>query len=126
MAILGDAAHASTPFHGQGLAQGLEDALVLDSILGKVTQPSQIANALRAYDAVRRPLSQEHVRTSREAADFYAFELDHIEIRKELNHLVSRRMQRWWDRNLGEEIEQARAVLAHLEERRDAAQSIFS
>lgn len=38
--MLGDAAHAMTPFQGQGAGQAIEDALVLTTLLSKVTQPA--------------------------------------------------------------------------------------
>lgn len=34
VAIMGDAAHATTPYQGQGAAQAIEDALVLGTVLG--------------------------------------------------------------------------------------------
>ncbi|KAK0710386.1 hypothetical protein B0T21DRAFT_415945 [Apiosordaria backusii] len=73
VAMLGDAAHASLPFAGNGAAQALEDAAVLDHLFGKVKQPSQIEAALGAYDAVRRPRSQAVVDLARKFGRVYAF-----------------------------------------------------
>ncbi|KAL4815780.1 hypothetical protein BDW67DRAFT_185499 [Aspergillus spinulosporus] len=75
--LMGDAAHASTPFQGAGAGQAIEDALVLERLLGKyldTTQetiyrfsPSQtILLALQAYDTVRRFRTQKVVTTSAE------------------------------------------------------------
>ena len=33
--LLGDSAHAMTPFYGQGLNSGLEDCVVLESLIDK-------------------------------------------------------------------------------------------
>lgn len=34
--MMGDAAHATTPWQAAGLAQAIEDSLILSSVLGKV------------------------------------------------------------------------------------------
>jgi 2-polyprenyl-6-methoxyphenol hydroxylase-like FAD-dependent oxidoreductase len=61
VALLGDAAHAMTPFLGQGGCQALEDAATLS--LAVETQPGPAA-ALRRYDELRRPRTQAMVRKS--------------------------------------------------------------
>lgn len=62
VALLGDAAHAMTPFLGQGGCQALEDAATL--CVAVDTQPD-LATALRRYDELRRPRTQAIVRKSR-------------------------------------------------------------
>jgi salicylate hydroxylase len=74
LAILGDAAHASTPHQGAGAGQALEDAFVLSSLLGHIETVDHIERAFYAYDAVRRPRSQKVVTTSRETGRIYDFE----------------------------------------------------
>lgn len=73
-AILGDAAHASTPHQGAGAGQAIEDAFVLSNLLGQINSIEEIEQAFHAYDAVRRPRSQKVVSTSRETAAVYEFE----------------------------------------------------
>ncbi|KAK3689048.1 hypothetical protein B0T22DRAFT_498925 [Podospora appendiculata] len=73
VAMLGDAAHASLPFAGNGAAQALEDAAVLDHLFGKVKQLGQIEPALAAYDAVRRPRSQAVTDLARRFGRVYAY-----------------------------------------------------
>ncbi|KAF2501073.1 FAD/NAD(P)-binding domain-containing protein [Lophium mytilinum] len=73
IAMMGDAAHATTPFQGAGCGQAIEDALVLATLFRYVRYPEHIAPALAAYDAVRRPRSQKIVETSREAMELYGF-----------------------------------------------------
>ncbi|MEU7908001.1 FAD-dependent monooxygenase [Actinoplanes sp. NPDC049118] len=58
VALLGDAAHAMTPSLGQGANQALEDAVVLAAVAGG---PAGLA----AYDARRRPRSQQVAKASR-------------------------------------------------------------
>jgi 2-polyprenyl-6-methoxyphenol hydroxylase-like FAD-dependent oxidoreductase len=62
VALLGDAAHAMTPFLGQGGCQALEDAATL--CVAVETQPD-LATALRRYDELRRPRTQAMARKSR-------------------------------------------------------------
>ena len=65
--MMGDAAHASTPFQAQGACQAIEDACVLSALFEKVSTSGHVPKALAAYDQVRRPRAQKIVRTSREA-----------------------------------------------------------
>nr|OQO25160.1 hypothetical protein B0A51_06094 [Rachicladosporium sp. CCFEE 5018] len=76
VAMLGDAAHASMPYAGQGAAQALEDAAVLDHLFSKVTEVSHIAPALSAYDTTRRPRSQHVVDLARQFGRVYAYAED--------------------------------------------------
>jgi 2-polyprenyl-6-methoxyphenol hydroxylase-like FAD-dependent oxidoreductase len=65
--LLGDAAHAMTPDLGQGACQAVEDAVVLTAELAaqlRGTSPD-LADALRRYDAARRPRTQRVARTAR-------------------------------------------------------------
>ncbi|KAK0713369.1 hypothetical protein B0T26DRAFT_742107 [Lasiosphaeria miniovina] len=78
VAMLGDAAHAALPFAGNGAAQALEDAAVLDHLFGSVGGRTQIAAALAAYDAVRRPRSQQVVDLARRFGRVYAYADDEI------------------------------------------------
>jgi kynurenine 3-monooxygenase len=50
--LLGDAAHAIVPFHGQGLNCGFEDCRVLDQLLAGQAEPEA---ALAEFERVRRP-----------------------------------------------------------------------
>ena len=63
--LMGDAAHATTPFQGQGAGQAIEDALTLKTLLAHVENISQIRPAFRAFDLARRARTQAVVTTSR-------------------------------------------------------------
>ena len=45
---MGDAAHATTPFQGQGAAQATEDALVLQTLLGQVRTNTKCVYGVRS------------------------------------------------------------------------------
>lgn len=62
VALLGDAAHAMTPFLAQGACQALEDAVVLTAELAR----GDIPDALARYDHARRPRSQRVRRMARQ------------------------------------------------------------
>ncbi len=51
--LLGDAAHAVVPFHGQGMNAGFEDAARLAALL--VAQPHDVAAAFAQFTASRKP-----------------------------------------------------------------------
>ena len=52
VALLGDAAHASSPHQGAGAGMAMEDAYVLSSLMREVHKPSDIETAFKAYDHV--------------------------------------------------------------------------
>ncbi|KAI0388968.1 hypothetical protein F5Y17DRAFT_450934 [Xylariaceae sp. FL0594] len=65
MCIMGDAAHATTPWQGSGAGISIEDALVLSSLLAHAKDRDDALVALQAYDEVRRPRTQRVVESSR-------------------------------------------------------------
>jgi salicylate hydroxylase len=78
VALVGDAAHASSPFHGAGACMGVEDALVLVSVLEKalsntnrLSKAQAVTAALQAYSAVRLERSQWLVSSSRDMGEIY-------------------------------------------------------
>ena len=73
--MMGDAAHATTPFQAQGACQAIEDACVLSALFEKVSTPGHVPNALAAYDQIRRPRAQKVVSTSRETGQLVSMSL---------------------------------------------------
>jgi len=65
MAVMGDAAHATTPWQGSGGGMSIEDSMVLSALLGRASGPEEARAALRVYDRVRRPRTQRIVSSSR-------------------------------------------------------------
>ncbi|MEU0564843.1 FAD-dependent oxidoreductase [Nonomuraea sp. NPDC005983] len=62
IALLGDAAHAMTPFLAQGACQALEDAVVLAA---EAAGRAPVPHVLNRYDQVRRPRTQQVQRMAR-------------------------------------------------------------
>ncbi len=132
-ALLGDAAHASTPHQGAGAGQAskkspspslsykqvaaaeattVEDAFTLSNILGSITSPIEIENAFRAYDAVRRPRSQKVVETSREAAAIYDFEDEKLGVDLDLiKRTLETRFDWIWNEDLPAQLKRAMDVM---------------
>ena len=83
VAIAGDAAHASTPYHGAGAGMGIEDAAALSDLLVAVTatvaeaegqRAKAIVAAFGAFDATRRERAQWLVRSSRQTGGLYTLQ----------------------------------------------------
>ena len=67
IALVGDAAHATTPTLGQGGCQAMEDALVLARFL--MTTNISVADALSRYEQARKQRSAELVLKARKRTD---------------------------------------------------------
>lgn len=106
--MMGDGAHASTPYQGQGAGQATEDALVLESLLGRVTDVKQITAAFKAYDQVRRPRTQRVVATSREAGELLCLRNPSIGADwQKIKEQVETRMFWMWDKDMNEQVQDA-------------------
>jgi salicylate hydroxylase len=127
-AIMGDAAHASTPHFGAGAGMALEDAVILANLLGRISalppfsstsssaSPTEknkaIAAALKAYDTVRVPRSQGVVRESREQGRVLDLQgRDSGDDRERLRHALDTRVRWIWDEDLEKHREEAFGVL---------------
>ncbi|KAI0115127.1 salicylate hydroxylase [Daldinia grandis] len=65
LCVIGDAAHATTPWQGSGVAMAFEDVMVLQALLQNITSSAEAATAFKAYDAIRRPRCQKIIDSSR-------------------------------------------------------------
>ncbi|OAA79155.1 salicylate hydroxylase [Akanthomyces lecanii RCEF 1005] len=63
--LMGDAAHASTPWQGSGAAMAIEDSAVLGALLGNAKSSAEIALAFKVYDQLRRPRCQRIIDSSK-------------------------------------------------------------
>ncbi|OTA62747.1 salicylate hydroxylase [Hypoxylon sp. EC38] len=69
--IMGDAAHATTPWQGAGAGQAFEDAVILGTLLANISTADEIGTAFKAYDAVRRPRCQRVIDSSRGTGEMF-------------------------------------------------------
>ncbi|KAL4865157.1 hypothetical protein BDV12DRAFT_175115 [Aspergillus spectabilis] len=114
VAILGDAAHASTPHQGAGAGQAIEDAHVLAEILGdeRVTDSQHVIAAFQAYDAIRRPRSQRVVSSSAENAYLLCLRLEGVGADEDkLTRTLQERLRWLWDLDVQDQVERARAIM---------------
>ena len=63
--VMGDAAHASTPWQGSGAALAMEDAVVLAAVLAEVKKPADVAAAFQGYSQARMERAQRVIDSSR-------------------------------------------------------------
>ncbi|KAI0518399.1 salicylate hydroxylase [Xylaria bambusicola] len=67
--LIGDAAHASTPWQGAGAGQALEDCVILAALLNGITDPKNISKAFRVYESARMPRCKQVIQSSREVGN---------------------------------------------------------
>lgn len=113
VAVMGDAAHATTPHQGAGAGMAIEDALVLGSALGLVWKAADLPKAFEAFDAVQRPRSQRLVTTSHEGGMLYEMELPGVEGDVEkIKDCLGSRMQWIWDVDLQANVKMVKALVS--------------
>ncbi|KZW00703.1 FAD/NAD(P)-binding domain-containing protein [Exidia glandulosa HHB12029] len=72
IALLGDAAHGTTPHCGQGAGQALEDSYILGQLLGHPKTTLQtLRSTLAIYDEIRRPRGNKVVEYSLETGNVW-------------------------------------------------------
>ncbi|QDS71437.1 hypothetical protein FKW77_003553 [Venturia effusa] len=114
VALLGDAAHASTPHQGAGAGICVEDCYIMSNLLGEVQHKKDIAKAFAAYDQVRRPRGQRLVQTSREAGMLYEMELVG-KGRENIKANLESRMKWLWEYDIEEELKEAKRLFQQAE-----------
>lgn len=63
--VMGDAAHASTPWQGSGAALAMEDAVVLAAVLAQVEKAAEVAAAFQGYSQTRMERTQRVIDSSK-------------------------------------------------------------
>ena len=111
--VIGDVAHASTPFQGAGAGMAIEDAYVMSNLLSQVKSAPDIEDAFKAFDAVRTQRTQRLVKTSREAGMLWDFELEGVgddadNFRENLDGMMG-----WiWNEDLAAEVKEANKIMS--------------
>ncbi|KAI2617784.1 mannitol 1-phosphate dehydrogenase [Hypoxylon sp. NC1633] len=108
--LLGDAAHATTPFQGSGAGMCIEDCYVLIRLIAEAGSAQELGKAFQAYEEVRLPRTQEVVSTSKEAGMLYEFEVegDDLDV---IEKNFKNRMSWIWDVDLEKDLEKALLIL---------------
>jgi salicylate hydroxylase len=117
VALLGDSAHASLPFQAAGAAQGLEDALILSSVLAELAKLPMADSsstlrteaALEAYDSVRRPRAQKQLEQAAEVGRMIFFQDEEAgdDMSKILPKLQQGRFDWIWFHDIDKDVEKA-------------------
>ena len=116
-ALIGDAAHASTPHQGAGCGQAFEDALVMSNLLADdwVYMPEHVEYAFEAYDAIRRPRTLKVVQTSRENGQVCMMHGEKTgEDLGKIKETLDTRFHWIWYENLDEQVEMAKNKLHEI------------
>ena len=108
---MGDAAHAMTPWQGSGAGQAIEDAMILETLLADVTSPTQLETALKVYDEVRRPRTQQITESSSITGRLMCGKGDGVELDpQKLLEALKKRWEFIYDCNLKEHKQEASAL----------------
>lgn len=95
IALIGDAAHASTPFLGAGVGQGIEDVFLLWKLLTEPrTSLKNLEGILQAYDTTRRPRANWVVKASGQVPRMWPILAD-----QNLEESIREEAIREWDEN---------------------------
>ncbi|KJZ69353.1 hypothetical protein HIM_11254 [Hirsutella minnesotensis 3608] len=69
--VMGDAAHATTPWQGAGAGLAFEDAVMLKTLLAQVSRPQDVGAAFKVFDEIRRPRCQRVIDSSRDVGNIF-------------------------------------------------------
>ncbi|KAJ4414332.1 hypothetical protein N0V82_008002 [Gnomoniopsis sp. IMI 355080] len=112
--MIGDVAHAMTPYQAAGAGQGLEDAVVLAHLLAMVRQADEIGRAFRVYDNTRRSRAQRAVDTSKAAGAMYMFSDDELgDDMVKIFENANGRLHWLWQHNLSDDLREAEDRFLH-------------
>lgn len=110
VALLGDAAHASTPHMGSGAGMAVEDVYILGNLLASCDFKKDITKVFAVYDVLRRERGTKLVDRSREQGQLYEMELvgdEPTQLRRELETRC-----KWvWDYDITQELERGQQML---------------
>ncbi|KAI0116564.1 FAD/NAD(P)-binding domain-containing protein [Hypoxylon sp. NC0597] len=69
--IIGNAAYATTPWHGAGAGRAFEDAVILGTFLANISNADETGTMFKAYDTVKRPRCQRVSDSSRATGEIF-------------------------------------------------------
>ncbi|CAG5144236.1 uncharacterized protein ALTATR162_LOCUS1506 [Alternaria atra] len=110
--LLGDSAHATTPHMGAGAGMAMEDAYLLSHLIVAAGSTENIEAAFKAYDAVRRPRTQECIQRSIDAALAYDFMVEGVEDdMSKIEEKIKESFQWLWYEDLEVQLSSAKKLL---------------
>lgn len=111
LGLAGDAAHAASPHHGAGAGHGIEDALVLATLMKAVedtparSRVETIRAALRIYNDIRYERTQWLVDSSRIVGELFEWQDPHCGSDPEkFGREIDRRTHEIWDYDVDEMV----------------------
>jgi salicylate hydroxylase len=111
---MGDAAHAPTPFHGQGTGQAIEDALTISDLFAEVKSNDDVPFAFAAFGQIRRPRGNKNVTTSLMTGRIGSLlDLDHPDV-KEIADSFAPRMMWLWAKDMKQQSQDALDLFKEL------------
>lgn len=120
LCVMGDAAHATTPWQASGGGMSVEDSFILSSLLGHAKTTKEAVSALKAYDEVRRARTQRIVESSRGTGEIMTGRGG--ETKMPVDQVKEKLMHRW-DFILGINLEKHRdeafAIMDRLSENKE-------
>lgn len=111
---MGDAAHAPSPFQGQGAGQAIEDSLTLTDLFAKAKTVEDVSLALAAFDQVRRPRANKNVIESMKTGKIFSMMDPECRDVREIADGFPARMRWVWGRDMEEQSEEAVGVFERL------------
>lgn len=113
VALLGDAAHATTPHMGSGAGMAIEDAYIMSCLLGLArASGDDMPVAFSVYDELRRIRSQRLVTRSKRMGMFWELEAPGIGDDPEKFRANAENQFSWvWEHDLEKELEYGKQLL---------------
>ncbi|CAN9130886.1 unnamed protein product [Alternaria alternata] len=110
--LLGDSAHATTPHMGAGAGMAMEDAYILSHLIVTAGSIDNIEAAFKAYDAVRRPRTQELIQRSMDAALAYDLMIEGVkDDMSKIEDRINESFQWLWHADLEAQLNSATMLL---------------
>ncbi|CAJ2510945.1 Uu.00g065700.m01.CDS01 [Anthostomella pinea] len=115
--IVGDAAHAATPWQGAGAGQAIEDAVVLGALFGCISSSEEIDAVFEAFDGVRRPRCQQVIDSSRETGRILCGQIGGVHDVDGFREALAHRWDFLYDFDIARHKEEALAKLEEMKGR---------
>ncbi|KAI1196095.1 salicylate hydroxylase [Nemania serpens] len=111
--LIGDAAHASTPWQGAGAGQALEDCVILAALLGGINKAEHINKAFCVFEAIRTPRCEQVIRSSRQVGNILCSQ-EKYETLEDWRKALEGRWKYLYDFDLEEQERESLEVLGRL------------